>query len=218
MITLTNAEAIAVVRRNLEELDTNSSEMLIDDYEDNTAVDAVIRKSLPEAINSVVLAAPSALLEGVAAEAEGLSIEDGVLSFSLPADSGFLRLVAFRAADSGIVVTDAIAEASPEGRKQLNRHIRGRYDRPRLVQGQGFHTGPTFKYYTLKAETADASEAIALFLYFKEQHCSPSAEGYDIPRRIRQNILDYLTAMVMDIYNDQRSQVYYQKANIFPTI
>lgn len=218
MITLTNAEAVSIVRKNLEELDTNSSEMFVDDYSDNSAIDAIIRRDLPEAINAVVLAAPSALLEGIEAEAEDLAISNGVLSFSLASDSGFLRLVAFRAADSGIVVTDAIPEASPEGRKQLNGYIRGRFDRPRLIQGQGYHTGPTFKYYSLKETTTVASEAIALFLYFKEQLYSGSATGYPTPRRIRQNVLDYLTAMVMDTYNDQRAQLYYQKANIFPTI
>lgn len=219
MYTLTNAEAVSLVRKNLEELSTNSSEMVPDDYGDNTALDDIIKRNLPEAINAVTLAAPAALLEGIAGEPDSVAIsDDGVLSFSLAANSGFLRLVAFRASDSGIVVTDAIAEASPEGRKQLNGYIRGRYDRPRLVQGQGYHTGPTFKYYTLKSTTTSTATAIALFLYAKEQVYSNSVTEYSVPRRLRQNILDCLTAMVLETYSDQRAQSWFERANNFAAI
>ncbi|MBR6211516.1 MAG: hypothetical protein IKQ64_00560 [Bacteroidales bacterium] len=223
MVTITTSEAIDLVRKNLEELDTNSSQMFGDENYDNTALDAIIARTLPEAINAVHLAAPVALLEGKAATlASGTSVsQDGELSFSLASGSKYIRLVAFRAADSGIVVTDTIAEASPEGRKQLNKYVRGRYDRPRLVLLQGRHTEPAFKYYTLArptSYTSNPASAISLFTYIEEQIYSASATGYDVSRRLRQNAIDCLTAMVMETYSDQRAQSYYQKANIFPTI
>lgn len=223
MVTITTTEAINLVRKNLEELDTNSSQMFDSENYDNEALDTIIKRTLPEAINAVHLGAPVILLEGKAATlASGTAIStDGVLSFSLASGSKYLRLVAFRAADSAIVVTDTIAEASPEGRKQLNVHVRGRYDRPRLVLLQGRHTEPAFKYYTLRIPASyesDPASAVSLFTYVEEQIYADSATGYDVSRRLRQNALDCLTAMVMEIYSDQRAQSFYQKANIYPVI
>ena len=223
MVTITPADAVALVRRNLDEMETNGSQMFTEDYEDNDAVDNLIRANLPEAINAVHLSAPVQLLEGKDATiAAGASVStDGVLSFSLGEDSRYLRLVAFKAADSGIVVTDTIPEASPEGRKQLNRYVRGRFDRPRLVLLQGRHTEPAFKYYSLAnpdAYSSSPASAISLCSYVQEQVFSDSAESYDISRRLRQNIIDWLTAKVMETYSDQRAQAYYQKASIFPNI
>lgn len=216
MVTLTTADAITLVRKNLDEQDPNGSVMYDADnsYGDNASLDDIIRRTLPEAINAVNLAAPVQLLEGKSVTAAAPSISDGVLSFSLPSGSKFLRLVAFQAADSPIVVTDVLPEASPEGRKQINRYIRGRYDRPRLVLLQGRHTEPAFRYYTLRSNIS-ASSAISQLYIVQEQFYSSDATGYEISRRLRQNIINWLTAMVMETYSDQRSQIYYQKAQAF---
>lgn len=223
MVTLSRSDAIALVRKNLDEVEPNGSSMYLDEGNDNLSLDDIISKNLPEAINAVNLAAPVQLLEGEGYNFSGtdtITIDDGILSFSLGADSKYLRLVAFQAADSPIVLTDTIAEASPEGRKQLNPYIRGTYDRPRLVIQQGRHTGPVFKYYTLKGTSvyANPSDAIAQFLYAKEQLYAASTTEYTISRRLRQNIIDSLTALVLDTYGDQRAQTFYQKANSFPII
>ena len=226
MIDLSPATAIAIVRKNLDEIEPNGSVMYDDENEDNRSLSDIIRKNLPEAINAVNLAAPVVLLEGeeygydqfTQEEAESVSVSsDNVLSFSLAEDSAFLRLVAFQASDSPIVVTDVIGEASPEGRKQLNKYIRGTYDRPRLIVQQGRHTGPQFKYYSLKSQL-DPDEAIARLSFVKEQFFTNSNACYQISRRLRQNILDYLTAMVLETYGDQRAQGWYTKAASFPII
>ena len=225
MITLTPATAVALVRKNLDEVEPNGSAMYDDEYGDNLSIDDIVRKSIPEAVNAIQSAAPAHLLDGdgyEVSETDAVSITgDGVLSFSLDECSRFLRLVAFRAADSDIVVTDAIPEASPEGRKQLNKYIRGRADRPRLIMRQGNHAGPEFKYYSITNPSlylGNPVEAIAQFSYVREQFYPGSATGYPISSRLRQNIIDYLTAMVMEIYSDQRAQSYYQKAMSFPII
>lgn len=224
MVTLSNTDAIALVRKNLDEINTNSSEMQSDDYSDNSALDMTIKKNLPEAVNAIHLAAPVQLLEGESVTAASPSVSsEGVLSFSLPAGSKYLRLVAFQAADSPVVVTDTLPEAGPEGRKQLrNTYARGRYDRPRLVSLQGSHTEPAFKYYSLRDDGAafadDPGSAISQLLIIKEQFYSNLVTEYNISRRLRQNIIDCLTAMVMETYNDQRAQYFFQKANNFPTI
>ena len=204
MTTITPAAAVVLVRKNLDELDPNGSVMY--SGEDNTSLDDIIKRMLPEAINMVHLAAPVQMLEGKQGTISNPSVTDGVLSFST---NNFLRLVSFKASDSDIVITDPIPEASPEGRKQLNPYIRGRYDRPRLVRLQA---QDSFKYYSLKASTT-AADAVSVFLVVEEQ--TYNNEGYEISYRLRQNIIDCLTAKVMETYNDQRAQSFYQKANDF---
>ena len=204
MTTITPAAAVVLVRKNLDELDPNGSVMY--SGEDNTSLDDIIKRMLPEAINMVHLAAPVQMLEGKQGTISNPSVTDGVLSFST---NNFLRLVSFKASDSDIVITDPIPEASPEGRKQLNPYIRGRYDRPRLVRLQA---QDSFKYYSLKASTT-AADAVSVFLVVEEQ--TYNNEGDEISYRRRQNIIDCLTAKVMETYNDQRAQSFYQKANDF---
>ena len=247
MTTITVSSAVELVRKNLEELDPNGSVMYHDEngsdaaFGDNRSLDKLVAYNLPEAINAVHMAAPVQLLEGVDLEESDLmqgstmviSVDacpddtgHAVLSFTLNGTTDYLRLVAFRAYDSAIVITDPLAEASPEGRKQLNRHIRGRKDRPRLVQLQGRHTGPSFKYYTLDAVTGstapDPFDTIALMRYVKEQKYVASSGStettYNISRRLRQNIIDHLTATVLETFGDQRAQVFAQKATSFPQI
>lgn len=229
MVTLTPATAITLVRKNLDEAGLNESIMYTDENNDNLSLDDIIKKNLPEAINAVHLVAPISLLEGVEysfsrtqtkPEGEKISIStDGVITFSPAKNSKFLRLVAFKAVDSPIVITDVIPEASAEGRKQLNAAIRGRYDRPRLVRLQGETTPPTFKYYSLKEGTDDslilAVDAISVFSFIREQFYDSQSPGYDISRYLRQNIIDRLTAMVMETYADTRAQSFYEKSNSF---
>ena len=239
MTTLSLSEAIALVRKNLDELDPNGSNMYTDevssssDYGDNASMNGIISRNLPEAINIVQLAAPVSLLEGESyssADLDSVAVSsDGILSFTLKDNVDFLRLVAFQASDSPIVVTDIIPEASPEGRKQLNPYIRGRADRPRLVLLQGRHTGPSFKYYTLDFDRAgfpslvtSPSSAISQLVYVKEQLHTARTQAfnpsYPISRRLRQNIIDCLTAKVMETFGDARAQSFYDKANSFSAI
>lgn len=229
-VPLTIAEAKQLVRKNLDELEANGSGMYGEDT-DNAVLDSLIERSLPEAINAVNLAAPVTLLDGIELEpdnAEDFSfvspVVDGVLEFKILRED-FLRLVAFRATDSDVVVTSVLDEASAEGRKQLNKYLRGRSDRPRLVKLQGMWKDihdkfcPDFKYYTLSInpEEGEESGAVALCSYVKEEKYdeSSAASDYHISQRLRQNIIDYTTALVLTAMGDQRSQSYYQKASIF---
>lgn len=225
-VTLTIAEAVRLVRKNLDELEPNGSDMYPATSEDNTSLNKLIERSLPEAINAVNLAAPVTLLDGVLDAVAGDDITvlespvaDKVLKFRVD-DTDFLRLVAFKAVDSDIVVTDALAEASPEGRKQLKSYLRGRPDRPRLVRLQGINeNGPAFNYYSLAETpiTGEEAEAVDTLLYVREEKYNETtpAASYYVSQRLRQNILDYATGMVLAAMGDQRAQSYYQKAFIF---
>lgn len=224
MTTLTLATAKTLVRKNLDEAGLNESLMYTDENNDNLSLDDLIAKFLPEAINEIHLLAPATSLEGipyvfssgVRPEGESVSRVGDTLIFSPSSASDYLRLVAFQAIDSDIVVTDVLAEASPEGRKQLNPYVRGRHDRPRLVRTQGTATPPEFRYYSLKTDTSvEPRNAIRRFSFVREQRYSPAATGYEISRPLRQNIIDRLTAMVMETYGNQNTQSYYQRSVSF---
>lgn len=222
--SLSLSDAVSLVRKNLDEVDPNGSVMYTDDDSDNSSLDDIIARNLPEAINAINLSAPVALLEGAVIEGSGMTDEaneDGVLSFSI-SDGGFLRFVAFKATDSDIVVTDVLGEGTAEGRKQLNKWLRGQYDCPRLVllHKRDQNSGKiSFKYYSLKEGfKKEESSHIEYFEYIKELVYSEGTAEYEIASRLRQNIIDCLTAMVMEIYSDQRAQYFFQKASNFPML
>jgi len=227
MATLTLDAAQKLVRKNLDEIDPNGSIMYTDengsssDYADNKSMDDIIAKSLPEAINAIHLAAPVTMLDGETVTPTLTVLTNTpsgnagkVLNIALASTDKFLRLVAFKAADSDIVVTDAIEEASPEGRKQANKYICGQYDRPRLIHVQGSYGAPVFKYYSLKSTTStdDTAATVSKILIVKKQEYAAATTSYTISEKLRQNIIDYLTGLVLEIYSDQRAQNFFQRA------
>ena len=216
MTTIPLADAIAAVRKNLDEQGLNESVMYTDENGDNSSMDSVIAKTLPEAINEIHRIAPVYLLEGDIVGASAIlncSVNDGVLQFTL--DDTCIRLAAFRAADSSIVVTDVIPEASAEGRKQLNKYIRGTYDNPKLVKIQGKGGPMTFRYYSLKDDSFKDTPAAAVgnLQVIKQQSYSAEATGYPASTELVDSIIYHLTAMVLAIYKDADSANYFfQKA------
>jgi len=241
MSSLSVLDAQKLVRKNLDEVDPNGSWMLTDDtgsssdYGDNKSLDVTIARLLPEAINAVHLAAPVAVLDWDAKELTYLSSEfidaeretgadEPWYSFCLELSKPFLRLVSFKASDSDITVMEAVPRSSVEGRKQANEYIRGRYDRPRLVFEGGSSVtednsttyNTYFKYYSLKTSSGYCQRMS--IIERQVYSADTDATTYTICSRVQQNIIDYLTALVLEAYSDQRADFYHQKANIFPTI
>ena len=118
--------------------------------------------------------------------------------------------------DSDIVVRDVIPYGTPEARKQANKYICGRPDRPRLVIGPKDNntSWPSFQYYSCKNKTTE----IKFFIIVERQDYSDSKTSYDCSSRLKQNVIDYLTGLVLDIYGDQRAQSFYTRANNFSSI
>ncbi len=230
MTTLSVDDAVLLVRKNLDELDENGSGLLSEDG-DNTEMNKLIAVNLPEAINAVHLAAPAYLLEGKTPEIIneaiiGISLDDdGVFRFSLDLrGETFLRLSSLRMVDSPIVVTDVLEESSPEGRKQLNPFVRGTFDRPRLVREQA-GTVARFRYYSISKAFRDANleyegdiaadMLVKEFSYVPRVEYEENAESYGISVRLKQNIIDYLTGLIMVIYGDNRSEGFFNRAQNF---
>ncbi len=216
MTSIFITDAIEAVRKNLDEQGLNESVMYNDENADNDSMDSIIAKTLPEAIDEIHRIAPYYLLEGEDArecDLRDFSITDRVIRFTLEATC--IRLVAFRAADSDIVVTDVIPEASAEGRKQLNPYIRGTYDNPKLVKVQGTGKPVSFRYYSLKDDSyaEDTRSAVGSLKVIRQQALSGDATEYLASAELVDSIYYQLTAMVLAIYGQTEAANYFtQKA------
>lgn len=216
MYALTPNEAVSEVRKNLDEQGLNDSVMYTSESTDNESLDLIIKRTLPEAINAVCMTATVTTLEGesVLKEVTAGAVNDNVLNFKLPENSNFLRLVYFKATDSEHIVTEVVAEASAEGRKQLNKHIRGTYDKPRLVYIQGSGGAPEFNYYSLKETVKDKEplEYITQMQIVRRAKYSEDATSYNVPTELRDVIIRYLTGMVLAIYGENDKANYFMGA------
>lgn len=229
MFPLLTSDAVILVRKNLDEIDPNGSIMYFptnSENKDNTSLDDIIIRNLPEAVNAVHLAAPATVLVGkeVHDYENGFTIDsEGVIDFEISTIENDipLRLVQFKAVDSDIVVTDVLAEASPEGRKQLNRYIRGRFDRPRLVRQQS--SPYKYKYYSVtdakvaeyETEGDDPSLYIETCTYLPVAAYNATSVDID-STRIKQNVIDCLTAMTLETYSQpDKAKVFYDRAAIY---
>ena len=216
MVTITPAAAVDLVRKNLDEQEINASQLYVSgspDTADNDSLDQIIKKTLPEAINAVHRSADARLLEGESATITGVTIANNVLSFT---SSQPLRLVAFQAVDSPVVLGEWVEEYSAEGRKQNDPYVRGTYDDPVLVKLQGARS---FRYYSLLPATATSyasnqAGAISKCIIVPEQIYDVSAVSYRVSTLLRETAILHLTGMVLSIYGEtDKANYFFTKAN-----
>lgn len=213
MYLLGKDEAILLVRKNLDEQKVNDSDMIDFDDVDSNEFEDILAKNLPEAINAVHTATPVSLLDGehlTEAESSGASISAGVLSFSTKKE--ILKLIAFKAADSPYVVSDPVPEYSAEGRMQLNPYTRGTSDRPRLVllQGKAEDHLSSFRYYSIEHSFAAPEQAIERFEYIPMYHYKKDgSDSYRVAENVVENVINYLTAMMLVTYNSSDKAAYF---------
>ncbi len=230
MYTLTESEAILLVRRNIDEQEYNDSSMAGVDDKDSTAFEELCKKLLPEAINEVHANAPLELLDGTQGNAKltDFSISsDNVLSFSLP--DKILRLVSFRLNDiyqdeTNLTLYDLVAETSPEGLMQRNPYTRGSVECPKLVLRVGGENKSLFSYYTtypdwdselIDTYKDDSPEVIVEqmeYLPLYRYTSSDTGKEYKIAERVHNNIIDQLTAKVLAVYNSAQASYFFSRA------
>lgn len=223
MYTLTESEAILLVRRNIDEQEYNDSSMADVDDKDSTAFEELCKKLLPEAINEVHANAPIDLLQGEDGSTKTVEIEvssDNVLSFTLE-DVLFLRLVRFQIDNgnsSSPEIYNAISMASPEGRMQLNPYTRGSEESPKLVYEYG-GSDTFFKYCVVNDAVkgligSDGYSPIALFHYLPMYRYDTTGgiTSYKIAERVHNNIIDQLTAKVLAVYNSAQASYFFSRA------
>jgi hypothetical protein len=131
---------------------------------DAVDIHRLIEGNIVEAAVKVHTQAPAIMIDGVkgvhgkendfVAEVS----KDGVITITMQKDT--VRIASVKAVDSEVVVCDVIPEDSAEGRKQLNKYVRGVPDDPRVVLQKNWSTEyrPVFKYYTIQNVPMAASD------------------------------------------------------------
>lgn len=219
MKQVTKSTLVKIARTNLDELGVNDSMML--GGSDDAMLDDIIWNVAGECADEIHSAAPVQLLDGESLLAQDseydmskITVGESNAKVLLVPIENVIRLVAFKSKDSDYVVTDTIAEASPEGRMQLDPILCGTYDDPKAVMRQGSSdSDATMKYYSLKDELGEgesaASKVEKLSVIFRQ---FGKTESVKIADNVASNFYDLVTAKVLTIMGDQRAQEYYNKA------
>lgn len=196
------SSAIAFVRARMDEIAFEQGDM-IPVAQDDRNLDNTIGQLLPEAVQVVVLASPAHLLESDSVETQS-AIASGPVDMSV--DDDFLRMVYMKASDSDVFVTNPVPFNSPEARMQANPYTKGTPDAPVVVLTP-LNAGAKFTYYSL-------GEAGSVELAYISK---PEIVSHAIfcPVRLEEAVLNELTAMVLETYNDQRSQLFHQKVTAY---
>lgn len=200
MYPLTVKAAHAYTRRAIDELtSTEEIGMLIEP--DSVNLHRLVEGFLVEAVVKTHTMAPTLALEGEDAKQDedySVELEDGVVTISML--TPILRVLSVKCSDSDYILSDLIPENSAEGRKQLNKFVRGTYDDPRLVllkKGNGDHK-PRMKYYTTTETDVENVSFDIEYIPYPEL-----VEGVVmIAPRMEYAVLNQIVAMVLDSYRE----------------
>lgn len=224
---LKESDIIAAVRHKLDERKINLNGTIISYGEDtdNVSLDSLISMLTPEAINTVHRDAPAPMLEATHSIMHGglqeyvesrlEMIEDDVMDIKVDIEyvqNPFLRLVECRPAQTQRVITEVIAEDSPEGRMQLNKYVRGTWDDPRLVLLQGSSVmQPEFILYGCGCKKDCSIDSVLKEFSFIEQYINPQKDDdpYKVSYQLLDNYINHLTGMVLSVYKDADQAGYF---------
>lgn len=210
MIKLYVDDAISLVRKNMDEVDSGTAAMLVEPSA--TAMDEVISRSIPEAVNIVNRKAPVSMLEGVTIpniRKELVTLHGMYITRLSPVSS--LRLLRLKASDSDYIVTTTVPADSPEGHMQLNPHTCGRSDHPVVVE----YPDGTYDYYSHDNNQGTVPTAYHMPVCELEQgelygvDVSPARKYYYVSAKVKEDIVRTLTALVLTVYGQT------DKAKIF---
>jgi hypothetical protein len=198
MYQLSVDAALAHVRRAIDELISVEEIGLLISDQDALNLHKMVAGHMEEAVMNIYSIAPVLMLNGktaVEGEEYTLSLNDGVATIQMNVPTA--RVLSLKCSDSDYVVFDLIPEDSAEGRKQLDKYVRGTYDDPRLVL-QKVWAGdylPILRYYSTKE--ANPKFEIEYLPY-------PILESgvIEIPKRVEYAVLNNIVAHVLDSYKE----------------
>lgn len=129
--------------------------------------------------------------------------DDGIVTITMLQDT--LRIASVQEKDSPVVVCDILPEFSAEGRKQLNKYVRGVPDDPRVVLQQRWKNNykPILKYYT-----TDKTNPEILLEYIPYPVLTESI--IEICPRLEYAVLNELTAMILDSVKEHDKAALYR--------
>lgn len=210
MIQLSISAAFSYVRKALDEL-TSVEDIGMLASPDAIDLHRLVEGAIVEAVIRTHNAAPSLFIDGeLGKEGEDYeaTLENGVVTIEMLKDT--LRLASLKAEDSDIVITELIAEDSPEGRMQLNKYVRGVPDDPRLVlckQWKGEYR-PVFRYYSTREEACPG-----LNLEYVPYPVIDETIVMICPR-LEYAVLNEIVAMVLDSLNEHEKAAIYRSKSI----
>lgn len=207
MYQLSIISATAFVRTALDELTTvEETGMLVD--ADAVNLQRLVVNSIVEAVVKTHQGALSVLIDGnIGVQGEDYTAElddNGVITITMLQDT--LRVASVQAADSPVVLTDIVPEDSAEGRKQLNRYVRGVSDDPRVVLQKRWSGPyrPIMKYFSTEEDTCPAiSLEYVPYPVLEEAVISISPQ-------LEYAVLNELVAMVLDSVNQHEKAALYR--------
>ena len=221
MYQLSVGAAYAYTRKCMDEMYSIESEGMV-----GVSDDLNLRKQVEDCIVEAVVKthknAPSALLEGeggtygVTYELDFDSKKEGIITITMRKDT--LRIISVKAKDSDIVVCNFIPEDSAEGRKQLNKYVRGVPDDPRVVikqRGGSDYSDyqPILKYYTSEETGIDAID-LTYIPY-------PTIEEtmVNISPKLEYAVLNEIVAMILDNMSlHDKAAIYRNKSVEYMTV
>lgn len=217
MYQLSVGAAYAYTRKCMDELYSIESEGMVG-ISDDLNLRKQVEDSIVEAVVKTHKNAPSILLEGIRGSYNvnydlAFDSDNGIITISMLKDT--LRIISVKAKDSDVVVCNFVPEDSAEGRKQLNKYVRGVPDDPRVVmmqKGAGDYR-PILKYYTTAETSFDAID-LTYIPY-------PTIEEtmVDISPKLEYAVLNEIVAMILDNMSlHDKAAVYRNKSVEYMTI
>lgn len=222
MYQLSINSATSFVRTALDELTTvEEIGMLVD--ADAVNLQRLVVNSICEAVVKTHMGASPSMISGIVAtvskakeeEANPEAEEDPVFSTELDPTSGVvtitmlkdtLRVVSVQAEDSPVVVCNIYPEHSAEGRKQLNKYVRGVSDDPRVVMQKRWSDTykPILKYYSTE-QTTCPEITLEYIPYPVLQDAM-----VDVSPQLEYAVLNELVAMVLDSVKEHDKAALYR--------
>jgi hypothetical protein len=211
MKNLLISEAIAFVRAAIDELQPNGSIFETASDSDSLDLDHIIRSNILQAVTNIHSTAPLSIL---GKDAQGATLDNATASdkvLSIPFPDGILRLVALKATDSAITVTELIPEDSEEAAKQNDPYVCGTYQRPVAVL-RYYADNPVIDYYSLRTvPQGSAPSMIAKLLYMPIPAFVGADENESVPinKYLENAIINQLTGLVLMSYKDDNAQNFF---------
>lgn len=222
MYQLSINSATSFVRTALDELTTvEEIGMLVD--ADAVNLQRLVVNSICEAVVKTHMGASPSMISGIVAtvskakeeEANPEAEEDPVFETELDPTSGVvtitmltdtLRVVSVQAEDSPVVVCNIYPEHSAEGRKQLNKYVRGVSDDPRVVMQKRWSDTykPILKYYSTEQTTCpEITLEYIPYPVLKDAMV-------DVSPQLEYAVLNELVAMVLDSVKEHDKAALYR--------
>lgn len=207
MIQLSISTACSYVRKVLDEL-VSVEDIGMIASPDGIDLHRLVEGAIVEAVIKTHSNAPSIMIDGVVG-VKGVDYDtafnDGVITITMLKDT--IRVASVKHEDSDIVVCDLIPEDSAEGRKQLNKYVRGVSDDPRVVLAKIWNDNhkPILRYYS-----AEAEKNVAL-TYVPYPEIDETIVM--ICPRLEHAVLNEIAAMVLDSLNENaKAEIYRAKS------